>query len=44
MNTPFWDNSDHVEDASRFRSPSEVAEMIVSQYTETEEIIIESKK
>ncbi len=44
MNTPFWDNSDHVEDASRFRSPAEVAEMIVSQYTETEEIIIESKK
>ncbi|WP_416313283.1 SDR family NAD(P)-dependent oxidoreductase [Rossellomorea sp. FS2] len=44
MNTPFWDESDHVEDPSRFRSPAEVAKMIVSQYAETEAIIIESKK
>jgi short-subunit dehydrogenase len=43
MNTPFWDNSDHVNDRSRLRSPREVAEMIVSEYQKKDEIVIESK-
>ena len=44
MNTPFWDNSDHISDPSRLRSPIEVAEMIVNGYKESDEIVIESKK
>ncbi|MBN8192734.1 SDR family oxidoreductase [Bacillus sp. NTK074B] len=44
MNTPFWDNSDHISDPSRLRSPREVAEMIVNDYQEKDEIVIESKK
>ncbi|MEH6955940.1 SDR family NAD(P)-dependent oxidoreductase [Neobacillus drentensis] len=43
MDTPFWDNSDHVKDTSRFRSPREVAEIIIEQIDQ-DEIIIESKK
>lgn len=42
MNTPFWDHSDHVKDPSRFRTPSEVAEMIFSQ-RDQDCIVIESK-
>ncbi|RBP03340.1 SDR family oxidoreductase [Rossellomorea aquimaris] len=44
MNTPFWENSDHISDPSRLRSPKEVAEMIVNEYKEKDEIVIESKK
>jgi len=43
MDTPFWDHSDHVKDPSRFRTPSEVAEMIMEQIDQ-DTIIIESKK
>jgi short-subunit dehydrogenase len=43
MDTPFWDNSDHVKDTSLFRSPKEVAEMIIEQMDQ-DSIIIESKK
>lgn len=43
MDTPFWDNSDHVKDTSRFRSPREVAEIIFKQMDQ-DSIIIESKK
>lgn len=42
MNTPFWKGSEHVKDPSKFRSPSEVAEIIFSQ-KEEESIVIESK-
>ncbi len=44
MDTPFWDNSTHITDRSRLRSPKEVAEIILSQYMNRQEIIIESKK
>ncbi|MFC7785015.1 MULTISPECIES: SDR family oxidoreductase [unclassified Rossellomorea] len=44
MNTPFWENSDHISDPSRLRSPKEVAELIVNEYKEKDEIVIESKK
>jgi short-subunit dehydrogenase len=44
MNTPFWDESDHISDRSRLRSPVEVAEIIVEQCKSNDEIIIESKK
>jgi short-subunit dehydrogenase len=43
MDTPFWEGSTHVADSSRFRSPKEVAEIIMTQINQ-EEIIIESKK
>ncbi|MFT9601132.1 SDR family NAD(P)-dependent oxidoreductase [Mesobacillus sp.] len=43
MNTPFWEESDHVADPSRLRSPAEVAEIII-QNLEKDEIVIESKK
>jgi short-subunit dehydrogenase len=43
MDTPFWEGSNHVADTSRFRSPKEVAEMIMEQIGQ-DEIIIESKK
>lgn len=43
MDTPFWADSNHVADTSRFRSPKEVAEIIMSQLDQ-DEIIIESKK
>jgi short-subunit dehydrogenase len=44
MDTPFWDESDHISDPSRLRSPREVAEIIVKEYQSNEEIVIESKK
>ncbi|MDQ0200686.1 SDR family NAD(P)-dependent oxidoreductase [Neobacillus ginsengisoli] len=43
MDTPFWENSDHVKDTSRFRTPREVAEIIIDQM-DRDSIIIESKK
>jgi short-subunit dehydrogenase len=43
MDTPFWEGSTHVADTSRFRSPKEVAEIIMEQFNQ-DEIIIESKK
>jgi short-subunit dehydrogenase len=43
MDTPFWDGSNHITDSSRFRSPKEVAQIIMNQLDQ-EEIIIESKK
>jgi len=43
MNTPFWEGSNHITDSSRFRSPKEVAQIILSQLDQ-DEIIIESKK
>ncbi|MEL3974004.1 SDR family oxidoreductase [Rossellomorea oryzaecorticis] len=44
MNTPFWDETDHISDRSRLRSPQEVAEIIVDQYQSKDEIVIDSKK
>ncbi|BCB02761.1 SDR family NAD(P)-dependent oxidoreductase [Bacillus sp. KH172YL63] len=44
MDTPFWENSDHISDPSRLRSPKEVAELILRSYEEEDEIVIESKK
>lgn len=43
MDTPFWEGSTHIADTSRFRSPKEVAEIIMNQLDQ-DEIIIESKK
>ncbi|WP_043930921.1 SDR family NAD(P)-dependent oxidoreductase [Bacillus sp. EB01] len=43
MDTPFWSNSTHVADPSRFRAPREVAEYIVTNLG-NDEIILESKK
>jgi short-subunit dehydrogenase len=43
MDTPFWEGSNHIADTSRFRSPKEVAEIIMEQFDQ-DEIIIESKK
>lgn len=43
MDTPFWAGSNHIADSSHFRSPKEVAEIIMKQI-EQDEIIIESKK
>lgn len=43
MDTPFWQNSQHIEDKSRFRTPKEVAEIILEQLDQ-DSIIIESKK
>jgi uncharacterized protein len=31
MDTPFWDNCDHIKDKSRLRSPQQVAEAIFDQ-------------
>ncbi|HLO11007.1 MAG TPA: SDR family oxidoreductase [Pseudoneobacillus sp.] len=42
MDTPFWENSDHIKDPSRLRSAKEVAEIIMSQLDE-ESIVIENK-
>ncbi|KMJ57379.1 short-chain dehydrogenase [Bacillus sp. LL01] len=36
MDTPFWDETDHIKDKSRLRSPREVAEIIISQDGELE--------
>ncbi|MEK3855778.1 SDR family NAD(P)-dependent oxidoreductase [Cytobacillus sp. FSL H8-0458] len=43
MDTPFWDESDHIKDKSRLRSPKEVAEMILD-HMEEDSIVIESKE
>lgn len=43
MDTPFWDESDHIKDKSRLRSPKEVAELILD-HMEEDSIVIESKK
>jgi short-subunit dehydrogenase len=43
MDTPFWEGSNHITDPSCFRSPKEVAEIIMSEIDQ-DEIIIESKK
>ncbi|MBX9975601.1 SDR family oxidoreductase [Cytobacillus firmus] len=43
MDTPFWDESDHIKNKSRLRSPEEVAVMILDNLDE-ESIVIESKK
>lgn len=43
MDTPFWEASDHIDDPSRFRSPAEVAALILKNISK-DEIIIESKK
>jgi short-subunit dehydrogenase len=42
MDTPFWENSDHIKDPSRLRTPKEIAEIIMSQLNE-DSIIIENK-
>ena len=43
MDTAFWDESDHIKNKSRLRSPEEVAVMIMDNLDE-ESIVIESKK
>jgi short-subunit dehydrogenase len=43
MDTPFWEDSDHVGNPARFRSPAEVATLIIENL-DKDEIIIESKK
>lgn len=43
MDTPFWENSDHIADPSRLRAPREIAEIIMNNL-EKHEIIIENKK
>lgn len=42
MNTPFWDESDHIKDKSRLRSAKEIAEIIIDQLDQ-DSIIIENK-
>lgn len=42
MNTPFWDESDHIKDKSRLRSAKEIAEIIIDQLDQNS-IIIENK-
>ncbi|PPA68837.1 SDR family NAD(P)-dependent oxidoreductase [Jeotgalibacillus proteolyticus] len=44
MNTPFWEQSDHVKDPTRFRTPKEVAQIIIEKMKTEDEIVIESKK
>ncbi|MEA3319606.1 MAG: SDR family oxidoreductase [Bacillota bacterium] len=36
MDTPFWDETDHIKDKARLKSPREVAEMIVAQDNQLE--------
>jgi short-subunit dehydrogenase len=43
MDTPFWENSDHIKDPTRLRSPKEIAEIIYSRIGE-ESIVIENHK
>lgn len=43
MNTPFWDESDHISDRSRLRSAKEVAELILNKWDD-DAIVIESSK
>ncbi|MFF2448553.1 SDR family NAD(P)-dependent oxidoreductase [Neobacillus sp. NPDC058068] len=41
MDTPFWDDSDHIKDKSRLRSAKEIAEIIMEQLDQ-DSIIIEN--
>lgn len=41
MNTPFWDESDHIKDKSRLRSAKEIAEIIIGRLNQ-DSIIIEN--
>ncbi|WP_066070013.1 SDR family NAD(P)-dependent oxidoreductase [Neobacillus soli] len=43
MDTPFWDESDHIKDKSRLSSAKEVAETIIQQMDQ-DTIIIDTKK
>ncbi|MGM0838606.1 MAG: SDR family NAD(P)-dependent oxidoreductase [Bacillota bacterium] len=36
MDTPFWDETDHIKDKSRLKSPQQVAEIIISQDSKLE--------
>ncbi|MBO0961931.1 SDR family oxidoreductase [Neobacillus sp. MM2021_6] len=42
MNTPFWDESDHIKDKSSLRSAKEIAEIIMGQLDQ-DSIVIERK-
>ncbi|WP_442857373.1 SDR family NAD(P)-dependent oxidoreductase [Bacillus sp. FJAT-42315] len=42
MNTPFWEHSTHITDASRLKKAAEVAQKIVVEAAEKTEIMIES--
>ncbi|MCF6139309.1 SDR family NAD(P)-dependent oxidoreductase [Pseudalkalibacillus berkeleyi] len=41
MDTPFWDETDHIDDRSRLKSPDEVAQLIVEQNSGQAEIFID---
>lgn len=41
MDTPFWDNNDHIKDKSRLKSPEDIAEKIYSLDDGRAEIIVE---
>jgi short-subunit dehydrogenase len=41
MDTPFWDDTDHIQDRSRLKSPDLVAELIYSQDDNRPEIFID---
>ncbi|WP_099157591.1 SDR family NAD(P)-dependent oxidoreductase [Virgibacillus ndiopensis] len=41
MNTPFWDNSTHVTDTSRLKSPEIVAEQIYNEDDGRKEILVD---
>jgi len=43
MNTPFWNETNHINDPSQFRTPKEVAQTILTQMNTQDEIKIESK-
>lgn len=36
MDTPFWDETDHIKDKSRLKSPQQVAEIIISKDSQLE--------
>lgn len=40
MNTPFWENSTHIKDKTRLKSPSEVVEEIIMKDDGRKEIVI----
>jgi short-subunit dehydrogenase len=42
MDTPFWENSDHIKDPSRLRSPKEIADIIFTNIN-NDTIIIENQ-
>jgi short-subunit dehydrogenase len=41
MDTPFWDDTDHIKDRSRLKSPAMVAELIYSEDDNRSEIFID---